>query len=337
MTERSHLIEVFLEKAGWADARRSFLAGDASFRRYERIERNGHTAVLMDAPPSKEDVRPFVKITDHLFRLGYSAPKIFAEDIKEGFLLLEDLGKGTFTNALAAGVDEEKLYKSAVDVLIDLHGRHLVVSVPADTPAYNNEKLLAEVALFTNWYMAGILGNDVSDYTKNDFLAVWRKIISEMNTDAETLVLRDFHADNLMWLPDRAGIQKCGLLDYQDAIIGSPVYDLMSLLEDARRDLKPGLSARLLDYYYAAFPGLDQVMFKKAYAILAAQRHCKVIGIFSRLAMRDGKYDYLAHMPRCWKMLERTCLTPELDPLKKWLNTHIPAAKRTVPIPNLRA
>lgn len=337
LTERAQLIDGFLASAGWAGATRSLLAGDASFRRYERVTRAGEKAVLMDAPPPQEDVGPFVKISDHLLGLGYSAPKILAQDTAAGFLLLEDLGDGTFTNALAAGANEEQLYHSAVDVLVDLHGRHPVVSVPDDTPPYDDDKLLTEVALLTEWYMTGILGKEVSDFTKNDFLGLWRKLLPDIAAGGETLVLRDFHADNLMWLPDRTGIQKCGLLDYQDAVVGAPAYDLMSLFEDARRDLQPGLAARLLDHYYAAFPDLDQAAFKRAYVTLAAQRHCKVIGIFSRLAMRDGKYDYLAHIPRCWKMLERACLAPELGELKDWLNEHIPTAKRTVLIPNLRA
>lgn len=337
MADRSPLIEAFLAEAGWQAATRKPLAGDASFRRYERVEREGEIAVLMDAAPPEEDVRPFINITNHLRQLGYSAPNILAENIDAGFLLLEDLGDDTFTNALAAGADEEALYKSAVDVLIDLHSRPTVVAVPDGLERYDEDKYLTEASLLTEWYLSGILGSDVSDMTKSDYLAIWRKLIPEIDTSAETMVLRDFHADNLMWLPDRGGVQKCGLLDYQDAVIGTPAYDLMSLLEDARRDLKPGLAAHLLDYYFAAFPDLDQDDFKKTYSILAAQRHCKVIGIFSRLASRDGKYDYLVHIPRAWKLLERVCYLPELTILREWLDAHIPADKRTSPTPNLRA
>ena len=337
MTDRTALIETFLKAAGWASARRNLLAGDASFRRYERIELDGEVAVLMDAPPPEEDIRPFINITTHLRALEYSAPAIFAEDIENGFLLLEDLGDSTFTNALAAGADETALYQSAIDVLVDLHRRPIVSAVPNDVEPYDEEKLLSEAALLTEWYLPGILGDEISDLTKNEYLAVWRKVLPEIAASGETLVLRDFHADNLMWLPDRDGIARCGLLDYQDAVVGSPAYDVMSLLEDARRDLKPGLEAHLLDGYFAALPELDVDAFKKAYAILAAQRHCKVIGIFSRLANRDRKYDYLAHIPRVWKMLEHACHAPELAVLKDWLDSHIPASKRTSPTPNLRA
>jgi aminoglycoside/choline kinase family phosphotransferase len=327
--ERSLLIDSFLARSGWAGATRDFLAGDASFRRYERVKIKDKTAILMDAPTPKEDVRPFIKITEHLIKLSYSVPHIFAIDINSGFLLLEDLGNKTFTNALAAGVDEHWLYQSAIDVLIDLHGRELSEVVPDNLASYDDEKLLSEVILFVDWYMAGIFGEPVPDRVKNDFLDIWQELISNTQIYHETLVLRDFHADNLMWLPNRDGIRKCGLLDYQDAVRGSPTYDLMSLLEDARRDLKPSLVCDLLDYYFAAFPELDQNKFNKDYVILSAQRHCKVIGIFSRLAIRDGKSSYLAHISRCWNLLDRACYSPELRILKEWLDEHIPAINRT--------
>jgi aminoglycoside/choline kinase family phosphotransferase len=169
----------------------------------------------------------------------------------------------------------------------------------------------------------------VPDQVRSDFLDIWRKLISNIGINHETLVLRDFHADNLMWLPDRDGIRKCGLLDYQDAVRGSPAYDLMSLFEDARRDLKPNLARDLLDYYYAAFPELDQNAFNRDYVILSAQRHCKVIGIFSRLAIRDGKSSYLDHIPRCWNLLDKACCRAELGILKDWLDAHVPVQNRT--------
>jgi aminoglycoside/choline kinase family phosphotransferase len=315
-------------KAGWIGATRGLLAGDASFRRYERIRIEEKTAILMDAPPLKEGIRPFIKMTEHLIRLGYSVPRILAMDISSGLLLLEDLGDATFTNALASGVDEKQLYQSAVDVLINLHGRELSKTIPDNLTNYDDEKLFTEVTIFVDWYMAGIIGDSVPDYIKNDFLDIWQKLISNIQINHKTLVLRDFHADNLMWLPNRDGIRKCGLLDYQDAVRGSPAYDLMSLFEDARRDLQPGLALDLLNYYYAAFPKLDQNQFNKNYIILSAQRHCKVIGIFSRLAIRDGKSNYLAHIPRCWNLLDRACRSAELSILRDWLDAHVPPQNR---------
>ena len=327
--DRSLLIDSFLRSVGWIGATRSMLAGDASFRRYERIKCKNKAAILMDAPPPAEDVRPFIKITKHLTSLGYSVPKVISQDIDAGFLLLEDLGDKTYTNALAAGVDEKRLYQSAVDVLINLHSLDVSEAVPIDIESYDNEKLFAEAVLFVDWYMAGILGNTVSKDVKNDFHDIWHKLFSSIQINNKTLVLRDFHADNLIWLPNRSGVRKCGLLDYQDAVSGFHAYDLMSLLEDARRDLKAGLDSELLDYYYEALPIFDRTEFNKVYVILSAQRHCKVIGIFSRLAIRDGKSDYLAHIPRCWGLLERACCSPELQILKEWLDFYIPTRNRT--------
>ena len=327
--DRSLLIDGFLTKVGWIGATRSMLAGDASFGRYERITFKNKTAILMDAPPPAEDVRPFIKFTKHLTSLGYSVPRVISQDIDAGFLLLEDLGDKTYTNALAAGVDEKRLYQSAVDVLINLHSLELSEAVPCDIESYDNKKLFAEAALFVDWHMAGILGNTVSNDVKNDFLDIWHKLLSSIRIKHETLVLRDFHADNLIWLPNRSGIRKCGLLDYQDAVRGFHAYDLMSLFEDARRDLKPGLASDLLDYYYESLPNFDRNEFNKVYVILSAQRHCKVIGIFSRLAIRDDKSGYLAHIPRCWDLLERACCNPELRILKDWLDIYIPTQNRT--------
>jgi hypothetical protein len=326
--DRSLLIDSFLRSVGWVGATRSMLAGDASFRRYERIKYKNKTAILMDAPPPAEDVRPFIKITKHLTSLGYSVPKVISQDIDAGFLLLEDLGDTTYTHALATGVDEKRLYQSAVDVLINLHSLEVSEAIPYGLETYDNKKLFAEATLFVDWHMAGILGNTVSNDVKNDFLDIWYKLLSSIRIKHETLVLRDFHVDNLIWLPNRTGIRKCGLLDYQDAVRGFHAYDLMSLFEDARRDLKPGLASDLIDYYYEALPNFDRNEFNKIYVILSAQRHCKVIGIFSRLAIRDGKSGYLAHIPRCWDLLERACCKPELRILRDWLDIYIPTQNR---------
>lgn len=328
MTDRATLIEDFLASAGWGGAARKALAGDASFRRYERIEKAGKIAVLMDAPPPEEDVRPFINMTEHLLGLGYSAPKIFAQDVKAGFLLLEDLGDATFTQALTAGADETRLYQSAVDVLIDLHGKDAALQIPKNIEPYDTEKLLGEAALLTEWYLP-----ELPDNIKVEYLEIWRALVPDIEASGTALVLRDFHADNLMWLPEREGVAKCGLLDYQDALIGSPAYDLMSLLEDARRDIDPAMAGQLIDTYLAARPDIDAEVFKKAYALLAALRHCKVIGIFSRLAMRDGKVDYLGHIPRVWKLLERAIASPiagpELTALSDWLGEFVPPNLRT--------
>jgi aminoglycoside/choline kinase family phosphotransferase len=326
--DRSRVIETFLDDAGWRGAERRHLAGDASFRRYERIHLAGQTAVLMDAPPPQDDVGPFIAMTNHLRGLGYSAPALLHEDTENGFLLLEDLGDGTFTNALAAGADETALYEAATDVLIDLHRRAAGDAIPAGLAPYDETKLLDEALLLTDWYLPRATGRDTPAEVRSAYEDIWRSALNMLNDISPTLVLRDFHADNLLWLPDRAGVTACGLLDYQDAVAGPPAYDLMSLLEDARRDSTPGLAEKMIDRYLAALPDVDRDTFMTGYKILAAQRHCKVIGIFTRLLVRDDKPDYLAHIPRVWRLLDAACTLPELAPLANWIRAYAPADKQ---------
>ncbi|MDP6643284.1 MAG: phosphotransferase [Rhodospirillales bacterium] len=328
ISERQGQIEDFLADVGWTGAAHAPLAGDASFRRYERVTLDGKTAVLMDAPPPGEDVGPFVRITRHLRDMGYSAPELLAENEYTGFLLLEDLGDATYTKALAAGADEVELYTRAVDLLINLHGRHPTAELPSGIETYSEQKLMEEAALFVDWYLPNLIGIPTDPIFRHEYEDIWRGLLAFAGRGEPTLVLRDFHADNLMWLPERSGIAACGLLDYQDAVLGSQAYDLMSLLEDARRDLRGGLAAHLLEHYRAAFPGVDWPQFQTVYTILAAQRHCKVIGIFTRLALRDDKYDYLGHIPRVWTLLDRACRHPLLARLKTWLDQHVPEEKR---------
>jgi len=328
MSTRSELARAFLLDAGWGNAEITPLAGDASFRRYDRVALNGREAVLMDAPPDKEDVRPFLTICRHLRSLSYSAPEVFAEDLENGFILLEDLGDTTFTHRLSGGTDERVMYEGAVDLLIDLHCRPANSTVPPGLPLYDTDRYLEEAFLLTDWYMPQVAVK--SDQAKQAYEAAWRSLLAGVQREPNTLVLRDFHADNLMWLPERESVAACGLLDFQDALAGHPAYDLMSLLEDARRDLSPGLAEAMIDRYCAAFPEMDRKAFQKTYTILAAQRHCKVIGIFTRLAIRDGKTDYLCHLPRVWRLLERACATSWLAPLQDWLDIWLPPPMRSL-------
>jgi len=329
-TPRDTLIRDFLTAAGWGGARRARLAGDASFRRYDRVADGARVAVLMDAPPPKEDVRPFVAIARHLAALGYSPPQLLAVDAEAGLLLLEDLGDDTYTRLLAAGADEETLYALAVDLLADLHRR--ADAVPAGVPPYDDERLLAEAALLTDWYMPAVLERDTEAGARAEYLDLWRAALPVARSVPDTLVLRDFHVDNLLLL-GRDGIKACGLLDFQDAVAGPLTYDPMSLLEDARRDIDPGLVARMKARYLAQVPGLDGTAFAASWAVLAAQRHAKVIGIFTRLCRRDGKPTYLVHIPRVWRLLEQALAHPALAGIAGWLDRHIPAARRSVPRP----
>lgn len=329
MSQREALITAFLAQAGWGDAQRGRLAGDASFRHYDRLQRGADRAVLMDAPPPKEDVRPFVRIARHLEGMGYSAPRLLAVDEENGLLLLEDLGDGTYTRLLAQGADEAALYALATDVLAEMNGR--ADAIPAGIPPYDNERLLTEACLLTDWYLPAV-GRQPDPVARAEYIRLWQEVFPIARAMPDTLVLRDFHVDNLMLL-DRPGLRACGLLDFQDAVAGPLTYDLMSLLEDARRDIDAGLIAAMKDRYLARLPALDRDAFDASWAVMAAQRHAKVIGIFTRLCKRDGKPVYLAHIPRVWRLLEQACAHPALVGITSWLDTHIPVADRTVPTP----
>ncbi len=331
MPERDRLIETFLAAHGHGGARRSALAGDASFRRYERIKSDNGTAVLMDAPPPKEDVRPFMRVAEHLAGLGLSAPTVLAADPDHGFLLLEDLGDSTYTLALDGDGDETTLYALAVDLLIDLHRRPPTEVIPRGLPPYGSGRLLDEAFLLPRWTMPALTGEPVAEKTRHAYGEAWLSLFPIVHAQPKTLVLRDYHVDNLIWLPEREGVRACGLLDFQDAVSGPGAYDLMSLLEDARRDIPAELVADMTERYLAAFPQLDRAAFADAFAILAAQRHAKVIGIFTRLCRRDGKPDYLVHIPRVWRLLERALENPVLGPVRDWFDTHLPPDLRRVP------
>lgn len=328
---RAELRQTFLDNIGWAGVVAKPLAGDASFRRYLRLQQGEQRALLMDAPPELgEDVRPFVRIDRHLIDLDLSAPEILAEDAEHGFLLLEDFGDATFSALLAQGADEQALYTLATDTLIALHAMEDLRTAPDWLAPYNDERLLAEVALLPDWFMQA-QGLEVTTAARAEFDRAWQRAFSPVHAGPRTLVLRDFHVDNLMRLDGRDGVRACGLLDFQDALAGHPAYDLMSLLEDARRDIDPALQAQMKDRYCDAMGLSDSDAFDAAYAILGAQRHAKVIGIFTRLDRRDGKPVYLKHIERVWRLLERSLMHPALNEVRAWIDTHIPPDLRRAP------
>lgn len=329
MTERAAEIAAFLAGTDWRNATREPLSGDASFRRYERLIGGPRPALLMDAPPPEEDVRRFVRIARHLTGLGFSAPEIYAADEDPGLLVLEDFGDDTYTRRLAAGQAEDDLYALATDVLCALH-RH-PDAAGASIPAYADEKLDEEALLLVDWYAPAALGAPLPADARAAYLSLWHDLYPAARAVPDTLVLRDYHVDNLMWLPDRKGIAKCGLLDFQDAAIGPVTYDAMSLFEDARRDISPYLVRALRDHYLRGFPDLDRDAFDTSFAILGAQRHAKVIGIFTRLCVRDGKPLYLEHIPRVWSQLERSVAHPAMTGLKAWLDQYFPEDRRGIP------
>jgi len=320
----------FLDRQGWGDVAPAPLAGDASFRRYYRLSGGEGRAVLMDAPPPQEDVAPYIAVSTYLRELGLSAPEILAAALHNGFLLIEDFGDDTYTRLLDRVAEEASLYTLAVDTLIEL--QRLVESrgIP-NLPAYDETLLLAEAALLLDWYFPSALGAPSSSSLRNEYLAAWHEVLPLAALSVDTLVLRDYHVDNLMLLPHRSGAQACGLLDFQDAVRGPPSYDLVSLLEDARRDVPDTLRDAMVERYLASFPRLDRSAFLDSAAILAAQRNCKILGIFTRLWKRDGKPGYLVHIPRVWRLLERELQHPALAPVARWLDYHLPYPTRQLP------
>ena len=331
MSARDDVIQAFLEAQGWGAAERRILAADASFRRYLRLQRAGKRAVLMDAPPP-EDVRPFERVSGLLLGLGLSAPRPLAVDEDAGLMLLEDLGDATFTRVLARGDDEAALYRLAIDTLIALH-RGWSQDLPGaeDLPEYDEARLLEEAVLLTDWFLPALRGAPTPAPLRDSYIEAWREVFPVARALPETLVLRDYHVDNLMVLEGRAGVAACGLLDFQDAVRGSPAYDLVSLLEDARRDIAPDLVEEMFERYCAAFDSLDGDQLRAAMSVLGAQRNAKIIGIFTRLDRRDHKPDYLTHIPRVWRLLQGDLAHPALAPVRAWFDREIPAAERIAP------
>ncbi|GAB4395013.1 MAG: phosphotransferase [Kiloniellaceae bacterium] len=328
--DREELLRRFLARAGWGDAERRVLAADASFRRYDRLTRGSESAVLMDAPPPRENVDIFDFIAGCLGDIGLSAPQTKAIDREAGFLLLEDFGDRTFTRALAEGADETELYRLATDTLVALH-RGWSVETPK-IPPYDEQRLLDEAALLVDWYLPEIAGSATPAAQRDSYLAAWRAVVPAMLGVPHKLVLRDYHVDNLMVVQGREGVSRCGLLDFQDGVIGPVSYDLVSLLEDARRDVSPAVVKEMLECYHAGMDdGIDRAAFDASYYALGAQRNAKIIGIFTRLSRRDGKHGYLRHIPRVWRLLEGDLRQPALAPVKDWFDRELPAELRGVP------
>jgi aminoglycoside/choline kinase family phosphotransferase len=307
----------FLESAGWGAAEVLPLAGDASFRRYFRAIEPARRAVLMDAPPAHEDVRPFLAVADLLLGAGFSAPQILARDLDRGFLLIEDFGDRLMGPVLRSEPAlETPVYAQAVDLLGELHTR----AQPSALAPYDRATLVREVMLFPEWYAraAGIAVDEAAYLAAWD--AAWAGVLGE--TAAKPVVtLRDYHAENLMLL-DRPGVQALGLLDFQDALAGHPAYDLVSLLQDARRDVPPSLEDAMLARF-GATPG-----FRASYEVLGAQRNVKILGIFVRLRDRDGRTGYVERLPRVWSYLTRNLAHPALAPVRAWFDANVPAHLR---------
>jgi N-acetylmuramate 1-kinase len=311
----------FLADAGWGEGEIYPLAGDASFRRYFRVHKGKQRAVLMDAPPPHEDPRPFIDIAEYLSGIGLSAPRILHHDLEQGLLLIEDFGDVRMRETVDADIAiEMETYAGVIDVLVKLHQHR-----PPSTLTQQNVSLfLDEVGLFTEWYCPTVgLSVDEAGYR-----AAWEEVLTPVITELENpvTVLRDYHAENIMLIDGGAGTARYGLLDFQDALAGHPAYDLVSMLEDARRDVTPSVERAMLDYYVATTGvGPD---FETAYWVLGAQRNTRILGVFSRLWKRDDKPRYRSFQPRMWGLLERNLEHPALTPLKNWFDANVPPKKR---------
>ena len=322
----------FLAEAGWARARRAPLAGDASARRYERLSQGAARAVLMDMPPESGLVPlPFLRVTDWLRGACFSAPEVLAANPPQGLVLLEDLGDDTFARLCAADATRaEALYGAAIDALVALQRLALP---PGDTnwapPPYDMTLLLREARLAVEWYLPAATGAAPGAECAARFEALAAEAFAPLLAAPPVPVLRDYHAENLIWLPARAGHARVGLLDYQDLLVGHPAYDVVSLLEDARRDIDECLRARMLSRYIAA-SGADPHDFSLAAHTLSAQRNLKILGLFTRLCRRDGKPRYLDLLPRVWDHLARDLGHPALAPLAAWVGDTLPPPEPAV-------
>ena len=308
--DRDTAITAFLRHSGWADALRQPLAGDASARLYERLSRGDQTAILMDAPPGQvDDVADFAKMARHLRKIGLSAPELLAEDLPRGFLLLEDFGDGVFARLVEADPSREMaLYQAATDVLLHLQAN----PAAANLPNLSARDWAEAAGVAPDWYSFAISGDAPA---KAIFTTVLRDTLARCADGPRVMILRDYHAENLMFLPERQGLAQVGLLDFQLAQLGQPGYDLVSLLQDARRDVPPEVEQAMIRRFLDG-TGVREADFRPAYAVLAAQRALRILGIFAKQCLHDGKPRYVALIPRVWAQLQRNLAHPELSALR---------------------
>lgn len=317
MTELPQGIAEFLDGAGWGGAAIDPIPGDASFRRYFRINRDGRPAMLMHAPPPHEDPQPFLDVAQYLTHHGMRAPEIYAADAARGWVLLEDFGHDRMRDWLDVNpAGEMAAYTGAIDALVQLHAQPPGPFAPYDMAVYQRE-----AALLTEWYCPA-MGLDVDEA---GYTTAWDEALAPMlaRQNPGVSVLRDYHAENIMLLGDPADNAPQGLIDFQDALVGHAAYDLVSLLQDARREVSPELERAMLDHYLAQVDA--DADFEADYARLGAQRNAKIVGIFTRLNRRDGKPHYLDFIPRVWRAMERDLAHPALAPVAAWFDANIPA------------
>jgi len=347
---RLKALREFLDAAGFSEAERVRMAGDASIRSYARLIRDDGVVILMNFPRRPdgpalydgksysaavhlaEDVKPFVAIANGLRQRGFSAPAIRYADLDSGFLITEDFGSAGFVEGDPPQPIAQR-YEAATDLLAALHQMTLPETLPLASqlnypiPDFDTEALLVEIGLMLEWYLPD-RDTQVSDEMRVEFTAIWRALLEKPAAAPKTWVLRDYHSPNLIWLGERAGILRVGIIDFQDAVRGPAAYDLVSLLQDARTDVPEGLELALLTRYIKARrtsdPKFDAAVFAEHYAIMSAQRNTRLLGTFARLNRRDGKPQYLRHQPRIWTYLTRSLAHPALSPVREWYAANVP-------------
>ncbi|MEE9329354.1 MAG: tRNA (adenosine(37)-N6)-threonylcarbamoyltransferase complex ATPase subunit type 1 TsaE [Parvularculaceae bacterium] len=356
-TDREKQATAFLTQAGWQAATSAPVPGDASTRAYTRLTLGTKKAILMDAPPSAEtascppeaspatrkdlgynalarlagrNLDAFVGIAAALRGAGLAAPEVLAHDTPQGFALLEDLGDGLIAHEIKRGVDEEMLYTLAIDALIRLRRKIISPNLINDYQvlSYDETAMLAECELLPEWYLPFSTGEECSADAMAEYETAWRSVLTGLSKP-HALTLRDYHAENLLWRPEQTGQARLGIIDFQDALFGHGAYDLVSLLEDARRDVSPVMQGTMIRYYLAqakvALPDFDADQFTRDYAILAAQRNAKIVGIFARLVTRDKKVQYSKLLPRIIAIFQNDIARPGLDPVYDWLSKYAPS------------
>jgi hypothetical protein len=348
--ERLKALRHFLSEAHFIEARRERMPGDASIRSYARLVRDDGSFILMNSPKRPdgpaiyggksysasvhlaEDVRPFVAIDNGLRTRGFSVPAIHHADIEAGFLITEDFGETGVVEGSPPHPIVER-YEAATDVLVALHGQPLPEVLPLAPhvdyviPPFDTEALLVEIGLMLEWYLPD-RGVSPSKALRAEFTTIWRELLQKPASAPTTWVIRDFHSPNLIWLGGRSGIDRIGIIDFQDAVRGPAAYDLVSLLQDARVDVPEALELALFTHYIKARreaePNFDAAEFAALYAIMSAQRNTRLLGTFARLNRRDGKPQYLRHQPRIWAYLKRSLAHPALAPASAWYAAHVP-------------
>ena len=323
-------ISIF-KKSGINDFKLKSIKSDASFRKYFRvyIKNEKRKLLLVKSPKKTENNIGYLKTSNILERMNLSVPKIINFDISKGIFLIEDFGINTYTKSLRNGESEFKLYNLATDILlyINKHSKNLEKKLPK----YTNKKLIEEGLLFLQWYWPAIHKKAAKKQIIDEFTKIWKNLLNKNLKTKKVLVHRDFHIDNLFFLKNRKNLKACGLIDFQDAVIGPSSYDLVSLLEDARRDVNKNIIHKMYKKFVKNLSKKDEVNFYKEYKVLAVNRHLKVIGIFSRLYMRDKKESYLKHIPRLWRLVEEGLCFDSLSELNKWINKFFPKKFRIKP------